>query len=136
MHLTNSPITRILRDKVEDDSGNIYPADIIVLATGFKIGGHLENLDIKGCNGRNLNDYWSDKEAASTYKSALVSEFPNMFLLAGPNSGNGLFSVLYTVECQVDYVCKLVLILSIWQLIEDQADVEEAGKSDPCEGEC
>jgi cation diffusion facilitator CzcD-associated flavoprotein CzcO len=108
MHLTNSPLTKVTPSGVQDASGNRYPADVIILATGFQIGGHLAKLDIKGVKGTSLQDYWTEKKAASTYRSAVVSQFPNFFMLAGPNSASGLFSVLYAVECQVEFACKLV----------------------------
>jgi cation diffusion facilitator CzcD-associated flavoprotein CzcO len=88
----------------------MYPADVIVLANGFLIGGHLAKLDITGNKGRSLLEYWTEKEAVSSYKSAAMSEFPNFFMLDGPNSASGHFSVIYTVECQVNYVSKLVCL--------------------------
>jgi cation diffusion facilitator CzcD-associated flavoprotein CzcO len=111
MHLTNTPLTQINSDTVQDASGNVYPADIIVLANGFHLGANLAQLDIKGSQGHSLLEYWGQKEAVSCYKSAAVSEFPNFFLLDGPNSASGHFSVIYTVECQVNYVTKLVCCL-------------------------
>jgi cation diffusion facilitator CzcD-associated flavoprotein CzcO len=108
MTLTNTPLTRIMIDTVEDASGRQYPADVIILANGFEIGGHLAKLDITGIKGRSLLEYWTAKEAVSSYKSAAMSEFPNFFVVDGPNSASGHFSVIYTVECQVAYINKLV----------------------------
>ena len=108
MHLSNVPLTLITADGVQDSSCKRYPADVIVLANGFHIGAHLACLDIKGRKGKGLLEYWGEKMAVSSYKSATVSEFPNFFLLDGPNSASGHFSVIYTVECQVNYVTKLV----------------------------
>jgi cation diffusion facilitator CzcD-associated flavoprotein CzcO len=108
MLLTNTRLTRISQDAVEDASGRQYLADVIVLANGFEIGGHLAKLDIRGCKGRSLLEYWGEKGAVSSYKSATISEFPNFFFLDGPNSASGHFSVIYTVEFQVNYVNKLV----------------------------
>lgn len=109
MYLTNTAITRIHPDAVEDAKGNRFPADVIILANGFAIGAHLAKLDIQGAKGRSLLEYWTAKEAVSSYRSAAMSEFPNFFMLDGPNSASGHFSVIYTVECQVEYVTKLVI---------------------------
>ena len=109
MYLTNTALTRIHPDAVEDAMGNRYPADVIILANGFAIGAHLAKLDIQGKKGRGLLEYWMEKEAVSSYRSAAMSEFPNFFMLDGPNSASGHFSVIYTVECQVEYVTKFVL---------------------------
>jgi cation diffusion facilitator CzcD-associated flavoprotein CzcO len=108
MTLTNTPLSRITPDSVEDATGRQYPADVIILANGFEIGGHLAKLDIKGIKGRSLLEYWTEKEAVSSYKSAAMSEFPNFFVVDGPNSASGHFSVIYTIECQVGYINKLV----------------------------
>ena len=106
--LTKTSLTRIAENGVYDANGKHFPAEVIVLANGFHIGGHLAKLDIQGSKGRNLLEYWTEKKAASSYRSAVISEFPNFFILDGPNSASGHFSVIYTVECQVEYVCKLV----------------------------
>jgi len=112
MSLTRTKLTQIRPYSVVDATGKEYPADVIVLANGFAIGGHLAKLDIRGIKGRGMIEYWTEKEAVSSYKSAAMSEFPNFFLLDGPNSASGHFSVIYTVECQVEYVSKLVSSLA------------------------
>lgn len=109
MQLTNTPLVRINEHSVSDSLGNEFPADVIVLATGYQIGGHLAKLSVFGKEGKKLLDYWAGKGAVSSYRSTLISGFPNFFVLDGPNSASGHFSVIYTVECQVEYVTKLVL---------------------------
>ena len=108
MYLTRTPLTRIAEHGVYDADGTYFPADVIILANGFAVGGHILSLDVIGSKGRTLLDYWKDKQALSSYMSAAVSAFPNFFILNGPNSASGHLSVVYTVECQVAYVCKLV----------------------------
>jgi hypothetical protein len=51
-------------------------------------------------------------------------------MLAGPNSASGLFSVLYAVECQVEFVCKLVSPLNE-NLMIDCPCVETTSPGDP-----
>lgn len=108
MYLTRTALTRIAEYGVYDENGTYFPADVIILANGFAVGGHILSLNVTGSRGRTLLDYWKDKQALSSYRSAVVSEFPNFFILNGPNSASGHLSVIYTVECQVAYVCKLV----------------------------
>lgn len=108
MHLTKTPLTKITEDAVIDATGTRYPADVIILANGFLIGGHIAKLNVTGRNGLSLLQYWAEKEAVSCYRSVLISEFPNFFMIDGPNSASGHFSVIYSVECQVAYTCKLV----------------------------
>jgi cation diffusion facilitator CzcD-associated flavoprotein CzcO len=108
MTVTKTPLTQITKDAVIDANGTRYPADVIVLANGFLIGGHIAKINVTGRNGLSLLKYWEQKEAVSSYRSVLISEFPNFFMIDGPNSASGHFSVIYSVECQVAYTCKLV----------------------------
>jgi cation diffusion facilitator CzcD-associated flavoprotein CzcO len=111
MYLTNTAITRVTRTGVQDASGKEYPADVIILANGFRVGAQLHQVNIKGSKGRTLVEYWTEKKAVSSYRSTTISEFPNFFILDGPSSNSGHFSVIYSVECQVQYVNKLVCLL-------------------------
>lgn len=57
-----------------------YPLDVIVFATGFDaITGPLLKIDIRGRNGKSLQDKWTD--GPSTYLGIAVDEFPNLFTL-------------------------------------------------------
>ncbi|MEU6643611.1 NAD(P)/FAD-dependent oxidoreductase [Saccharomonospora sp. NPDC046836] len=62
-----------------------FEVDLIVLATGFDaITGAFTRMDIRGIGGRDLNEYW--REGPRTYLGLGVSGFPNMFMVAGPQS--------------------------------------------------
>ncbi|CAO3591624.1 unnamed protein product [Absidia cylindrospora] len=71
----------------EDESAT--EVDILVLATGFDVQGFLGDLKVKGRNGKVLNELWSDNNYPDTYKTMTIHDFPNFFLLLGPNSGLG-----------------------------------------------
>ena len=55
-----------------------------------------------GRAGRSLADVWDGSPEA--YRGTTVSGFPNMFLLAGPNTGIGHTSLVYMIEAQLAYV--------------------------------
>ena len=38
----------------------------------------------------------------------MVPEFPNFFILMGPNTVTGHLSVIYTVECQINFTLRLL----------------------------
>ena len=62
-----------------------YDLDIIVLATGFQAyTGAQESLPIRGRNGQLLRDKW--EEASSSIMGVFVADFPNMFMITGPQA--------------------------------------------------
>ena len=45
---------------------------------------------------------------AQAYFGTVVPHFPNFFILMGPNSVTGHLSVIYTVECQINFTLRLL----------------------------
>jgi cation diffusion facilitator CzcD-associated flavoprotein CzcO len=72
------------------------PYDAIVLATGFATHGFVAPMEIVGAGGRSLSETWADVPRA--YLGLSVPDFPNMFLLYGPNTNGGSGSVISTLE--------------------------------------
>jgi cation diffusion facilitator CzcD-associated flavoprotein CzcO len=87
---------------VVTEDGVERPADVLVLATGFKTHGFVAPMDIVGVGDRTLAEEWSD--VARAYLGMSVPGFPNMFLLYGPNTNGGTGSVIYTIEAGVNHV--------------------------------
>lgn len=84
-----------------------YPLDVIVFATGFDaITGPLLKIDIRGRNGKSLQDKWTD--GPSTYLGIAVDEFPNLFTLTGPGSPNVLTNVVCAIEQHVEWTADTV----------------------------
>src|SRR5262249_37230705 len=61
-----------------------HPADVIVYATGFKVIESVTSLNVAGRDGRKLAP-----ENLEAYRGVTVAGFPNLFLLLGPNTGQG-----------------------------------------------
>ena len=78
------------------------PADVLVLATGFKTHAFVAPMEVVGPGGRTLADEWRDVPRA--YLGMSVPGFPNLFLLYGPNTNGGTGSVIYTIEAAVNHV--------------------------------
>lgn len=78
------------------------PADVLVLATGFKTHGFVAPMEIAGALGHTLAEEWADVPRA--YLGTSVPGFPNMFLLYGPNTNGGTGSVVYTIEAGMGHV--------------------------------
>jgi hypothetical protein len=57
---------------------------------------------IHGGDGRSLAEVWQGSPQA--YLGTTVAGFPNMFMLAGPNTGLGHNSIVFMIESQLQYV--------------------------------
>lgn len=108
--IPDDPVHVITADGVRTQSGREVHADAIVLATGFEVFRMLFPMQITGKNGVSLNTHWDEKYqgAAQAYFGTCVPGFPNFFCLMGPNTVTGHLSVIYTVECQINFVLRLL----------------------------
>lgn len=72
---------------VVDVRGVEHPADVLVLATGFQPAHYLASYDVVGRAGRTLREFWNGEPQA--FLGITVPEFPNFFILYGPNTNGG-----------------------------------------------
>lgn len=104
--LVTSPIERIEPAGVRTADGHLHELDLLVLATGFHVDRFIRPARVLGRGGADLDDAWRDGPQA--YLSVTVPDFPNLFLINGPNSPVGNFSLVEVAERQVDYVMQLI----------------------------
>ncbi|MBW2393186.1 MAG: NAD(P)/FAD-dependent oxidoreductase [Deltaproteobacteria bacterium] len=104
--LVTTDIERIEARGVRTTDGRLHELDVLVLATGFHADQFMRPMTIKGRDGRLLDDVWEKRPSA--YMSVAVPGFPNFFMMNGPNSPVGNFSLIQTAEMQFAYVMKLV----------------------------
>lgn len=84
-----------------------YPLDIIVYATGFDaMTGAFDRIDFVGANGRRLSDKWAD--GPRTYLGIQNAGFPNLLMLAAPQSGSGFTNFGRGVEEAVEWTTTLL----------------------------
>jgi 4-hydroxyacetophenone monooxygenase len=103
VHLVESGVARITETGVVASDGSVHDADIIVYATGFKIQQFLYPMEVRGKSGRSLREVWGPDDARA-YLGVTVPDFPNLFILNGPNTfaGHGGSAILAT-EFQLRY---------------------------------
>lgn len=112
VELVTTGIDRIDEQGVVTVDGEHRAFDLIVYATGFKAADYLEPMSVTGVGGQDLHKRWQGD--AKAYNGVLVPEFPNMFMLMGPNTGvvvNG--SSLYMSECVAEYAVECLKQLFI-----------------------
>ena len=108
MHLAKERVTKIVDGSVHTAEGKNYPADVLIYATGFMTQRWLFPIDVKGIAGRDLQSTWEAAGGAEAYKGTVVTDFPNLFILYGPNAATGQHSVIFHSECQINYSCRLL----------------------------
>ena len=87
-----------------------YEFDIIVYATGFDaIIGSYEKLNVVGRDGLRLMDKW--KDGPRTAFGIAVPGFPNLFTLAGPQSGSVATNFPRGIEDAVNWTSNLLAFL-------------------------
>jgi cation diffusion facilitator CzcD-associated flavoprotein CzcO len=105
-HLVTEGIERIEARGVRTRDGQLHELDVLVMATGFVADSFIRPAIVLGKNGKSLDEAWADRPVA--YLSVSVPEFPNFFLLNGPNGPVGNFSLIQIAEHQVAYVLQLL----------------------------
>ena len=86
--------------------GQFYELDVLVLATGFRVDRFLRPIDVIGRGGVSLDSVWAKRPSA--YLAVSVPDFPNLFMLNGPNGPVGNFSLIQVAEQQLAYITQLV----------------------------
>jgi cation diffusion facilitator CzcD-associated flavoprotein CzcO len=123
--LSETPIEEITPAGIRTSTGE-YELDIIVFATGFDaITGAYDRIDIRGVDGAVLRDKWRD--GPKTYLGMLVHGFPNMVMVAGPQSASASTNYPRGIESGVDWVTGLLECAraNAWTRLEATAAAEE-----------
>jgi len=126
VNLVTGPIQKFTAYGIVDENGVEHELDVIILATGFKAQQPLAPMEVVGSNG-SLRDHWGEDNPRA-YLGITVPEFPNLFMLYGPNTNGGHGgSALFHSECQIRYVMQ-----ALREMLERGDDVLEVRK-DPFE---
>jgi cation diffusion facilitator CzcD-associated flavoprotein CzcO len=104
--LVTEGIERVEPSGVRTRDGRLHELDVLVLATGFRVDRFVRPMQVLGRDGVPLDDVWRDGPFA--YMAIAVPDFPNFFLLNGPNSPVGNFSLIDVADLQLGYVLQLV----------------------------
>lgn len=104
--LVTQPIERVEPAGVRTTDGALHELDVLVLATGFRVDRFLRPIEVLGRGGIAIDTVWAKRPSA--YLAVSVPDFPNLFLLNGPNGPVGNFSLIEVAELQLAYVLQLV----------------------------
>lgn len=104
--LVTERIERIEESGVRTRDGRLHELDVLILATGFRVDRFVRPMQVVGRGGTVLEKTWEHGPFA--YMAISVPDFPNFFLLNGPNSPVGNFSLIEVAELQFAYILQLV----------------------------
>jgi cation diffusion facilitator CzcD-associated flavoprotein CzcO len=107
--------------------GRSYPADTLVLATGFDAyTGPMLRIDVRGRGGVAIRERWA--AGPVNYLGLMVAGFPNLFYVAGPGSPSAFTNFFVAVEHHVDWIADCIAHLAARgaRTIEAGAEAETA----------
>ncbi|MCP3983580.1 MAG: NAD(P)/FAD-dependent oxidoreductase [bacterium] len=99
-------IERIEESGVRTSDGQLHELDVLILATGFRVDRFMRPMEVVGRGGKTLEDAWDNGPIA--YLAISIPDFPNLFMLNGPNGPVGNFSLIDVAELQFSYIMQLV----------------------------
>jgi cation diffusion facilitator CzcD-associated flavoprotein CzcO len=123
--LAETPIRRVTPNGIETSEEH-FDLDLIVYATGFDaITGGFDQIDIQGADGAKPGEKW--REGPSTYLGVMTHGFPNLLMVAGPQSVSGSTNFPRAIENGVDWVTGLLAhaLKTGAQRLDARADAEQ-----------
>lgn len=104
--LKETPISTITPNGILTVDGKEHVFDVIIFATGFDaIEGNYTRINIKGRNGKTLQQHWAERGPRS-YLGVTMSGFPNFFIITGPQ---GPFcNIPSLIETHVEFITDLI----------------------------
>ncbi|MET4638881.1 cation diffusion facilitator CzcD-associated flavoprotein CzcO [Mycetocola sp. 2940] len=130
VHLDTRGIARIEGSDIVLADGSRHELDVLVMATGFEASDLPIAHRVVGVDDTLLADQW--KSGMQAYATTSVHNFPNLFIMNGPNSGLGHNSIIYIIETQVEYIMGALdhMDAEHVEVIEVTAEAEEAYAAD------
>ncbi|KAG7086270.1 hypothetical protein E1B28_002236 [Marasmius oreades] len=98
-------IQSITEDGVITTTGERLSFDVLIFATGFVADDYP--LRVKGTR-ETVKEYYDRNGGPTAYMGTTLPGFPNFYMIAGPNTATGHTSVIYTEECQINYMLQLI----------------------------
>jgi cyclohexanone monooxygenase len=102
VEVVSSPARSLRSRSLVTADGTELDVDVVLCATGYAAADYLGQIDVVGEGGISLREKWRD--GAYAYLGMAVPDFPNFFMLYGPNTNVGSNSVIFMLEAQARYI--------------------------------
>ncbi|KAL1796106.1 hypothetical protein ACET3X_006330 [Alternaria dauci] len=126
MHLIQDEIAFLRETALVTRSGKEYACDILILAHGFE--SETFTFPLKGRNGTTPDDHWAVAGGPSCYKGIAMHDFPNFFMIRGPNMASGHNSVIWYIEATVELILNVITPLLRGELNHVEVTAEAESK--------
>jgi cation diffusion facilitator CzcD-associated flavoprotein CzcO len=103
VELITQPFKQLTSRGFITENGSEYSVDNVIFGTGFSVADPDSFLPVIGLNDRILSQEWQAK-GAQAFQGTVISGYPNMLMLLGPNSGLSHSSALHVVDSQMHYL--------------------------------
>ncbi len=120
----HTEVTRIEKNRVIGADGLGREVDAIIFGTGFNVTDPPIAKRIQRDDGTALGDLW--KGSPEAYNGTVVSGFPNLFFLLGPNLGTGHSSAMTIIEAQLDLLVRTMKEMrrEKWSSLDIRSDAQ------------
>jgi 4-hydroxyacetophenone monooxygenase len=127
VELITTEIAEITEGGILTVDGVEHQVDVLIYGTGFQASRFLTPMQVAGRGGRDLHDQWDGN--ARAYLGITVPNFPNLFLMYGPNTNivvNG--SIIYFSELEARYIVEGIgmLLAGGHRAMDVRKDVHDA----------
>jgi len=132
VELVSDGVREIVPDGVITNTGRHVQLDSLVLGTGFQVFDPPHAAHVIGRDGRTLRETWDDGHGVRAYLGTAVANFPNHFIVMGPNTGLGNNSMINVIEAHAGYVVDCLRTMDAHGLssVEVRPDVEASYNAD------
>ena len=104
--VVTEPVVEVLPEGVRSGDGTVHEVDVIIYGTGFAATEFLAPMQITGADGADLHARW--KDGARAYLGLCVPDFPNLFVVYGPNTNLGGSSIINMLEAAAGAITTLL----------------------------
>lgn len=105
VEVIHESVTRLTETGVVDASGVEHEVDVVICATGFDTS-FTPHFKVQGRNGADIKQQFGDFPKG--YLGITAENFPNLFLLTGPNSPSSHSSILPILEWYTRYMFQMI----------------------------
>jgi cation diffusion facilitator CzcD-associated flavoprotein CzcO len=102
VELVTERIARMTPAGPQTEDGRVHEVDCVIYGTGFRTTEFMFPMEITGVGGRTLREAWADGPRA--HLGLVVSGFPSLFVMYGPNTNTSGGSIIFFLEAQAKYL--------------------------------
>lgn len=106
LHGKEQGIAEITETGIRTLDGEEVKLDLIVYATGYDATDGVISYPVIGKDESELSAFWNPFPRA--YLGTSVPNFPNLFIVTGPNTGIGHTSAIFIIEAQMNYMMRSI----------------------------